>query len=81
MKYLLLLAVLLIAYNIWRSNRLRDERDEQARRSHRPQGPVGSPQEMVSCPVCGVHLPRSEAVQGAGGIHYCSNEHRLRAGG
>ena len=78
MKYLLLIVVLFVAYTVWRNGRLRDERESRPRP---PQGPAGNPQEMVSCPVCGVHLPRSEAVPGARGILYCSNEHRLRAGG
>jgi uncharacterized protein len=77
MKLLLLLAILYIAYSIWRSNRIEDQRANPDPRS--PER--GGPQEMVQCPVCGVHLPRSEAVRGARGVHYCSNEHRLRAGG
>ena len=36
---------------------------------------------MMSCAVCGVHLPKSDAVAGADGLPYCSQEHRLRAGG
>ena len=78
MKYLLLIVVLFVAYSWWRNARLRDERES---RPPPPAPPKGSPQEMVSCPVCGVHLPRSEAVPGVGGALYCSNEHRLRAGG
>lgn len=78
MKYLLLIVVLFVAYTLWRNSRLRDDRDA---RPPPPKGAPGDPQEMVSCPVCGVHLPRSEAVPGARGLLYCSNEHRLRAGG
>jgi uncharacterized protein len=78
MKYLLLFAVLLVAYLLWRNARLRDERPQPPKR---PAPPAGGPQEMVSCPVCGVHLPRSVAVPGAGGILYGCHEHRLRAGG
>ena len=33
---------------------------------------------MVRCDRCGVHVPRSEAIE-AGGRHYCSESHR-RAG-
>lgn len=77
MKYLLLLAVLAVAYLMWRNARLRDGTAAPRKPGTAPAGP----QEMVSCPVCGVHLPRSEAVPGASGILYCSNEHRLRAGG
>lgn len=77
MKYLVLFAVLFVAYLLWRNARLRDERAAPPR----PPTAPGGPQEMVSCPVCGVHLPRADAVQGAGGVLYCSHEHRLRAGG
>jgi uncharacterized protein len=74
-KLLLLFAILYIAYSVWRSGRIEERQSGRA-----PQGHAG-PQEMVECPVCGVHLPRLDAVRGARGIHYCSNEHRLRAGG
>lgn len=78
MKYLLLLVVLFVAYSIWRNGRLRDESES---RRPPPPAPGASPQEMVRCPVCGVHLPRSEAVPGARGALYCSKDHRLRAEG
>jgi uncharacterized protein len=77
MKYLLLFAVVFVAYLLWREGRLRDQRDPRAKHPQQP----GTPQEMVSCPVCGVHLPRADAVPGARGILYCSPEHRQRAGG
>jgi uncharacterized protein len=35
--------------------------------------------EMVACEVCGVHLPKSEALIGSRGI-YCSEAHRRQAG-
>jgi uncharacterized protein len=76
MKYLLLLAILVIAYVLWRNARIRDARTPH---SHAP-GRPGQPQDMVCCPVCSVHLPRADAVKGAGGLLYCSQEHRLRAG-
>jgi uncharacterized protein len=31
---------------------------------------------MVACAHCGVHLPRSEAVQ-AQGLHFCGEPHRI----
>lgn len=74
MKYLVLFAVLYIAYLVWRNGRVQRHRHEP------PARPAG-PQEMVSCPVCGVHLPKPEAVRGGDGRLYCSNEHRLRNGG
>jgi uncharacterized protein len=78
MKYLLLFAVLLVAYLMWRNGRLRGGGQAPP---HQSGSAPGGPQEMVSCPVCGVHLPRSDAVPDQRGILYCSNEHRLRAGG
>jgi uncharacterized protein len=80
MKYLLLLVIVVVAYMLWRNARLaaRDRRDG----STPPKPPAaGGPHDMVSCPVCSVHLPRAEAVVGGDGRLYCSQEHRLRAGG
>jgi uncharacterized protein len=76
MKYLVLFAVLAIAYFWWRNARIaeRGRRDAGAPK-------VAPPQDMVRCPVCAVHLPRPDAVTGADGLLYCSQEHRLRAGG
>jgi uncharacterized protein len=31
---------------------------------------------MVSCAHCGLHLPQPDALEGEGGRHYCSAEHR-----
>jgi uncharacterized protein len=79
MKFLVLAAVLFIAYLVWRHNRLED-RDAGRGTPGKP-APPGAPQAMVSCTVCGLHLPQPDAVRGADGRFYCSNEHRLRAGG
>jgi uncharacterized protein len=38
-------------------------------------------EQMVSCAHCGIHLPLSESVQGAGALHFCSDEHRSRHSG
>ena len=46
-----------------------------------PGAPAAGPVEMVSCPECGVHLPRTDALPGPDGRFYCCNEHRLRGGG
>jgi uncharacterized protein len=74
-KYLLLLAIVYVAYAVWRNNRLQDA---AARRPPvRPQ----LPQEMVACAQCGLHLPKSEALPGTRGDWYCCKEHRQRAGG
>ncbi len=79
MKYLLVLAVVVIAFYIWRNNRLAD-RAENQRKAAPPRGKPAVPAIMVACPQCGTHLPQTEAVPGRQG-HYCSDEHRrLREG-
>jgi uncharacterized protein len=79
MKYLLVLAVVMVAFYIWRNNRLGD-RSEAARRAPPPRGRADVPVIMVACRQCGTHLPETEAVQGQQGP-YCSAEHlRLREG-
>jgi uncharacterized protein len=78
MKYLLLLAILVLAYMAWRNGRLREAGERAAHA--RPQARPALPQDMVCCPVCSVHLPRNEALTGASGRLYCTHEHRLRGG-
>ena len=75
MKYLLVLAVVLVAVWLWRNNR-RLENDAHPKAPE----PPGLPQDMVRCPVCSVHLPRVDALAGPDGNLYCCQEHRLRAG-
>lgn len=77
MKYLLILAIVLIVLWLWRSSRKAQTRDPGA-----PHADASAQQQdMVQCPVCSVHLPRSDALPGPGGKLYCCAEHRLRAGG
>ncbi len=52
----------------------RKERSGKPPRSVKP-GPLGGPEEMVSCAHCGVNLPRSEALA-ARSLHYCTPAHR-----
>lgn len=80
MKYLVLIAVLAIAYLWWRNGRI--ER-KAAPPPVPPQAPraAGAPQDMIACPVCAVHLPRADALAGPDGTLYCSPEHRRLAGG
>jgi len=80
MKYLLVLAVVMVAFHIWRNNRLAD-RAEAARQAPAPKARANVPAIMVACQQCGTHLPETEAVRGQQGA-YCSTEHRrLREGG
>jgi uncharacterized protein len=73
MKYLLVLAIVLIAVWLWRNNRRAEKQQPPA-----PKPPLASPQDMVRCPVCSVHLPRTDALPGPDGRLYCCQEHRLR---
>jgi uncharacterized protein len=70
MKYLTVLAVLAVAFWFWRSNR-RDAAPKVP-----PQKPSGNatPQAMLQCAACGVHLPSDDALQGKRGS-YCSAAH------
>lgn len=74
MKFLLVFAVLLVAYAVWRSNRRGS--------GEPPPPPAARPAprqlEMVRCAVCGVHLPRNDAVS-TSSASYCSAEHRQQA--
>lgn len=74
MKYLLVLAVVLVALWLWRNSRRPD-------RQQPPAAPPAASQDMVRCQVCSVHLPRTDALPGPDGLFYCCHEHRLRAGG
>ncbi len=70
MKFLLVLAVILVAFWVWRNNRL-DNRRGDTESPKRPSAPV----VMIACAHCGTHLPRHEAVAGKEGL-YCSPAHR-----
>ena len=78
MKYLLVIAVGLVAFYIWRNNRERAWEEavaEAAKKAPRKAGEPMPPAQMVVCHHCGLHLPRAESVEGRHG-HYCSPEHR-----
>lgn len=68
-KFLLLIAVFIVAYLVVKSGARRREREVE----QRPARPVG--EDMVRCKVCGVHLPRSEGLTSRG-EYFCSEEHR-----
>ena len=40
-----------------------------------------SPQAMVQCAHCGVHLPAADALPDPSGQHYCSEAHRIAGPG
>jgi len=71
MKFLLVLAVVLVAFWFWRNNR------QSGRDAARPPAPPAAqrPAIMLACAQCGMHVPDNEAVRGAQG-DYCCHEHR-----
>jgi uncharacterized protein len=83
MKYLLVLAIVLVALWFWRNSRRAGEsrEDQSSPASKSTTASNGQPQDMVECPICLVHLPRTDALPGPDGRLYCCAEHRLRAGG
>jgi uncharacterized protein len=70
MKLLLVLVVLLFGVWLWRSRRIADKPAP-------PRPPKVLP-SMVTCEVCGLHLPQSEALVTERGV-YCSPQHQQQA--
>ncbi len=70
MKYLIV--VFVVVFVVWLMLRGRGEADRKPRKAK----PQGSPAEMVQCGHCGVHLPRSDAVEDSRGA-FCTEAHRL----
>lgn len=66
----LLLARILARYN--EKSRVAGKEPKQVKR--RTGATPQQPESMVRCEHCGIHLPRSEAVQ-TGGRIWCSQEH------
>jgi uncharacterized protein len=64
-KLLLLVIAVAVIYFLWRGF---------ARKGGRPPAPPPG-EAMVPCAHCGVNVPRSEALEGAGRL-FCSEEHR-----
>ncbi|MFZ4287935.1 PP0621 family protein [Variovorax sp. HJSM1_2] len=75
MKLILVLLALLLGVWLWRNGRVdhQKERKNAADQAHKR-----LPQNMVSCDVCGLHLPEADAVRGEHGI-YCSQQHLQQA--
>lgn len=77
-KYLLLVLVVVAVLMVLRAAGQAKQRRAAGAR-HQPGARSQAGEAMVSCALCGVNLPRSEAI-GAGERAYCCEEHR-RAGG
>ena len=67
-KFLLVIAVFIVVYLFLRTYRRRVEAAPP------PAAAAKHGEDMVRCRICGVHLPKSEAVTSRGEI-YCSKEH------
>jgi len=76
MKYLLVIGLALLVFWLWRHNRQAEKRAAP----RRAPGPPPPATEIVECAVCKVHLPKSEALIGQGGV-YCGEAHRRQAAG
>ncbi|MEF9943618.1 MAG: PP0621 family protein [Burkholderiaceae bacterium] len=72
-RILFFIGLALAAYIGWRWMRIKQAGSQSGAPLRRP--PPGSPEQMVRCSQCGVHLPRSEALASAGEF-YCGEEHR-----
>lgn len=68
MKFLILIAV--VVGVLWLMRSLRKPSIPPTQKPAQPQH-----EEMVTCAQCGVHLPRSEALPGRGGV-FCGEAHR-----
>lgn len=76
MKYLLVLAVVLIGFYVWRSSR-EGRQPPAAPRPEKPSSDTPSI-EMVQCAHCGIHCPSTDAISGKLGV-YCTAQHRREA--
>lgn len=81
MKYLIVVAVLALAFWLWRHNRQNAKVQQKKSAPVQTKAPlVGPPQPMLQCAACGVHLPATDAVVGQRGS-YCTAAHlSLREG-
>ena len=70
MKYLVLFAVLALAYALWRQQRRTPPPVQQSR----PPSAPAAPQDMVACAHCGVHLPQDRALSSRQ-EWYCTQAH------
>lgn len=70
MAKLIFIVIVTLLLVLWfKSMAKRKDRDE------RPPTEKGKAEDMVRCQVCGVNLPRSEALMSRGRI-YCCEQHR-----
>ncbi len=68
MKYLILVGIVVLVLWLLRLTRRVSPPREQKRKEVEHE-------DMVACARCGIHLPRSEALPGRGGV-FCTEAHR-----
>lgn len=73
MRFILIVAVVLGIVWLWRSGRQADQKNDLP-----PSKATSTPQDMLSCTYCSVHVPCSDVIQGKKGV-YCCAEHLYRA--
>ncbi len=78
MKYLLVLAVVVVAFWFWRQGRQVDNDTPPA--APRRAKPLPPPTAMVACQQCGTHLPDTDSVRGRQGAYCCEEHRRLHEG-
>ncbi|MGL1834224.1 PP0621 family protein [Rhodocyclaceae bacterium SMB388] len=73
----LLIFVLVLILVWWARRALQKPRDQRRRRRHDATGGSGeeTPERMLSCAHCGLHVPESEGVR-EDGRFFCSEDHR-----
>ena len=79
MKFLVLIIIVMAVVWFIRNNRRDDGRGSDTKQPRHGR-PPGAPQDMVQCPICSVHLPRTDALPGPDGRLYCCADHRQRGG-
>ena len=78
MKYVLvLLVIVFVLWWMWGRGERGSGGARPSARSGRGNGDDATPEAMVRCAHCGVHLPRSDALPAPDGALYCSAAHRL----
>lgn len=79
MSRLLILVLALVGVVWWVLHRTgRRAAERRAGPVAQPKAAAPSPQAMVTCARCGVHLPSNESLVDAQGRPYCGEAHRLQ---
>ena len=79
MKYLIWAVVIYLAWRWYIVSKQSSAGSTPSTESSSPASNLGADdvaEAMVKCAQCGIHLPHSEAVFGAGAITYCSEDHQ-----